>query len=111
MIRARAKHRRNRRKMTPNAYPAGTAAIAVPTIVATKARLTFDVPVVVSGLPISITDEGNPPTSVTVVSPTVVDLGYAAAVVSTDVLVIPGNVLQIRTSTGGFVAAASYTFP
>ena len=97
-------------------YLPGASILATAAIVATKARLTFAAPVVVTGLPVGITRQAagaGPqllPTAYTVISPTVVDLTYAASVVATDKLTIPSNVPQIRGVAGGYVAASVTTF-
>jgi hypothetical protein len=83
---------------------------------ATKCRITTSVPVLVNGIPTTITRQAagaGPqlvPTDVTVISPTVFDVGYAAALVATDIVTIPGNVPQVRTSNGGYLAASQKTF-
>jgi hypothetical protein len=72
--------------------------------------------VVVRSLPIGITRQAAgagpqlAPTAFAVVSPTVVDLTYAASVVATDVLTIPANLQEVRGSAGGFLASAVHTF-
>ena len=110
------KHKRDRKHLDPIFYPPGAAVTAVATINATKARLTFSAPVSVDGLPVSITRQAGgagaqlAPTAYTVVSPTVLDLTYAASVVPTDKLTIPANVPQIRGVAGGVVAASVTTF-
>lgn len=102
-------HRRNRRKVPQNAGSPGATITPVCSIVATKLRITCSLPVVVSALPVSITVQAQPPTSFTIISPTVFDLGYAASVVATNVAIIPGNVPQVRSSTGGFLSALTVT--
>ena len=113
MIRRPVINRRNRRKVAINNQPTGAFAVSTNSIVATKWRLTLSLPVVVNG-PVSafagFTVQGAAPTSVTVVSPTQVDLGYAAAVVATNVGVIPATSNALRTYAGGYVAAATHTF-
>ena len=116
MIRRPYRHQRARSHSTPSSQPLLAAAGATLSISANKLRLTFGVPVVVSGIPVSITRQAAgagallPATSVTVVSPTVVDVGYAANLVATDVVTIPSNVPEIRAQNGGQVAAATKTF-
>lgn len=116
MIRRPPRHQRNRTRLTVSSSPPGAQISTSFSIVATKARLTFNVPVVVNALPLSITRQAagsGPqllPTAFTVVSPTIVDLTYAASVVATDVITIPANVQEIRGTAGGFVAAAVHTF-
>lgn len=111
------KHKRNRKHLPGTFYPLGAALLAGLSIVATKARLTFNAPVSVSALPVEITRQASGtgpqllPTGYTVVSPTILDLTYAAAVVPTDVITIPANVPSIRGVAGGVVAAATHVFP
>jgi hypothetical protein len=81
------------------------------TIVATKARLTLNLPYAISGLPVGITVQGVAPTAITQVSALVFDLTYAASVVSTNVLVVPAGVPQVRGNAGGTLAAGTFTFP
>ena len=86
------------------------------TISATKARLSFASPVVVSGLPAGITRQAagaGPqllPTAFTVVDAQTLDLTYAASVVATDIVTVPANVAEIRGTAGGQVAATVKTF-
>lgn len=101
---------RNRSAGDPSTPFRGADAVATCSIVATKARLTFTQPVQAIDLPLSITCQGLPPTAFTQVSPVIIDLDYAADVVATNVLVIPGNVPEIRTASGGYVAAQTHTF-
>lgn len=107
---------RNRKALAPSFYPPGAAVIASFSIVATKCRLTMSAPVSVAALPVTITRQAAGagaqllPTAVTVVSPTIVDLTYAASVVATDIITIPANVPEIRGVAGGVLAAATHTF-
>jgi hypothetical protein len=116
MIKRPPRHQRNRTRLSVTNTPPGSAITTAFSIVATKARLTFNAPVVVSGLPTGITRQAGGagaqllPTAITVVAANVVDLTYAASVVATDVLTIPAGVSEIRGSAGGFVAAAVHTF-
>jgi hypothetical protein len=105
--------RRNRRKLQPSQTPLGTNADATNSIVATKWRMVFNMPVNVAptvGAFADWTNEGVAPTSVTAVNATTVDLGYAAAVIATDVAVIPPNSSAITTQRGGVVNATTHTF-
>lgn len=116
ITRPRPKTHRNRQALRGVDYLPGASIIATAAINATKARLTFAAPVVVTGLPVEITRQAAgsgpqlPPTAFTVISPTVLDLTYAASVVATDVLTVPANVPEIRGVAGGFVAAMVHTF-
>lgn len=110
------KVKRSRRHLAPAFYPPGAAVIATPAINAGNLRLTFSAPVSVAELPVDITRQAagaGPqllPTAYNVVSPTVLDLTYAAAVVATDVVTVPAHVPSIRGIAGGPVAALVHTF-
>lgn len=116
MIKKPWRSSRNRNRVNMQEALAGASLVAVPTINATKLRLTFTAPVIVNGLPTGITRQAAGagaqllPTAVTVVSPTIVDLTYAAALVATDVITVPANVPEIRGNAGGMVAAMQKTF-
>lgn len=108
----RAPRKPTHRTRLPNTYtPTSPAITWTASIVATKARLTCSLPVSISGVPTGITNEGVACTAVTQVSAQVFDLTYAAAVVSTDVLIVPAGVPQIRAASGGTLAAGQHTFP
>lgn len=110
MIRRPVKTRFNRRRPDPAQMAQPVDGVATPTIASGNVLLTFNVPVSLSGTP-AITNEGVLPVGATRPTPTTVLLDYAAPVVSTDVLVIPANDPAIRTNTGGYAQALSYTFP
>ena len=116
MIRRPYRHQRARTQLTPSQAPPPPSILPTLTINATKARLSFSAPVVVNGLPISITRQAAgvgaqlAPTAYTVIDAQTLDLTYAAAVVTTDVVTVPANVPQIRGCTGGPVAATVKTF-
>lgn len=113
MIRRPQVNRRNRRTVSKYNEPTGAYAVSTNSIVATKWRLTLSVPVVVNGgvsAFAGFTVQGAAPTSVTVVSPTQIDLGYGAAVVAGNAGVIPPTAACLRTYSGGYVAAAAFTF-
>lgn len=116
MIRRPYRHQRSRSQMSPSQMPPGAAIVATMTIANNKARLAFSAPVVVSSLPLAITRQAAgagpqlPPTAFSVVDPSTLDLTYAANVVATDILTIPGNVPEIVGNAGGRVAAAKHTF-
>ena len=116
LTRPRPSRLRNRQALRgvdtlPGASIGSTAAINV-----AKARITFAAPVVVTGLPLGITRQASgagaqlAPTAYTVISPTVLDLTYADAVVATDKLLIPANVPQVRGVAGGYVQSSVTTF-
>jgi hypothetical protein len=106
MIRRPIRHTRNRNRPDPSNRPRGTDSVATASIVATKLQLDFDQPVSVDGIP-RILVQGAAPTSVVQDNATRVTLDYAAAVVATNILIIPANDPAIRTRTGGYVVAGS----
>lgn len=116
MIKRATRHNRNRTALSFPNQPPGASATEVFSINGANARIVFSAPVVVRGLPVDITRQAAgagpqlPPTGYTVINGTTVDLTYAAAVVATDVLTIPGNIPEIRTTSGGPIAAAVWTF-
>ena len=83
----------------------------VATISAGDVLMTLNLPMSISGLPVGITVQGVAPIGYTPVSATSFKLHYTAAVVSTNALVVPANVPQVRGQAGGTLAAGSYTFP
>jgi len=83
-----------------------TAAIAAGNVV-----LTTLIPVVVSGLPLSLKVQGVSPISWTQVSATQINLHYAAAVVTTNVLTVGQSEPNIRSAVGGYLANGTFTFP
>ena len=116
MIRRPPRHTRNRTRLAVQNQPPGAPLSTTFSIVATKARLTFNGPVVLRDLPLGITRQAagaGPqllPTNATQVASNIIDLAYAAAVVATDVLTIPAGVTEVRGTAGGFIAAAVHTF-
>lgn len=100
----------NRKKVTKASYPVFTAITATVTLVAGKMRLTYPQPVVVSATPAAITANSLHPTGLTVVSSNVVDLAFATPPVATNPWVIPANVQEIKSATGGVTSAASGVF-
>lgn len=103
-------HRRNRRKLGRGQYPStGTFPVVVTSTGTTNMRLTYGVPVVVSG-PITSTVATRTLISQTVVSPTVVDQvwsGNVAALAYT----VAANDNDVRSYTGGTSSGAAGTFP
>jgi len=102
--------------LNPNFFPVPPDMVAVPTINAAKLRLTYSAPVVLNGLPIGITRQaaGAGPelvlTAAVQVSPVIIDITYAAALVATDVVTIPAGVAQIRGQAGGYTFPLVHTF-
>jgi hypothetical protein len=111
MIRRLRINRRNRRRLQPGGGTLPANATPASSIVATKWRLIFPVPVVIRALPTTWTVQSVAPTSVTQVNSTTFDLGYAAAVVATNVGTIPAGSNFIRTAMGGFANGLSLIFP
>lgn len=116
MIKRATRHTPNRTRLPVQQQPPGVAVSLSFSIVATKCRITTNVPVVVRDLPLGITRQAGGagaqllPTAVTQVSATSFDLTYAASVVATDVVTVPANVQEVRGQAGGFLAAAVHTF-
>lgn len=111
MIKRAPRQPRNRNRLPGTFQPTAPAVTWTAAISATKARLTTNIPCVLSGVPTGITVQGMAPTAITQVSALVFDLTYAAAVIATNVLVVPANVPQIGAAAGGRLAAGSFTFP
>lgn len=116
MIRRPYRHQRSRSQLTASQSGINQGVVATIAKDNNNVKLTFSAPVVISGLPVSITKQINgagtkyPPTSYIVNSPTDVDLVYAANATVGDIVTIPANVLEIRSFAGGPVAAATKTF-
>lgn len=111
MIKRAPRQPRHRTRLSPTYTPTTPATTWTASIVATKARLTTNTPVSISGVPTGILVQGIAPTAITQITPTTFDLTYAAAVVATNVLTVPAGVSQIRNAVGGGLAAGSFTFP
>jgi len=94
-----------------NAYvPTVTSALATSSIVSNKWRITFNVPVMVKALPTDFTVNGAAPTAFTQDSPTQVTLTYSVNVAAGQAWIVPNGSNNIRTQSGGHVAAATGTF-
>ena len=111
MIKRAPRQSRHRTRLPASFQPTAPALTWAATIVATKARITTNLPYVINGLPSGITVQGVAPTAITQISSLVFDLTYAASVVSTNVLVVPANEPHIRGAAGGNLAAGTFTFP
>lgn len=102
-------HRRNRRILGKNQFPAGGAVTCAITDTASTATLTFSGPVVVTG-PIPLTVSGGLTlVTQTVVSPTVVTQLYSAALTTHTYSLAPGAA-NVATFQGGGVSGTSGTF-
>lgn len=110
MIGRGPKTQRSRNRLPKNFQGQVPASSWTAAINATKIRITTDLPSVISGIPVGITCQGVAPTAITQISATVFDLTYAAAVIATNVMVIPANTPEIRNGAGGFLAAGTKTF-
>jgi hypothetical protein len=113
MIKRPFASRRNRRKRQRSANPSSINTTATSSIVATKWRLALADPCIMSPTTSAYaawTVQGVAPNSVTIIDQQTIDLGFAAAVVATNIGVIPNNNPAIRTQTGGFVNALTKTF-
>ena len=103
-----------RRKVAtrPNPFysPGGTPATAANSVAATKWQLDFSAAVQVVSLPVDFTVTGQPPVSYVQNSPTRITLTYATPVATGQSWVIPTHSLNVRTTTGGYVASATGTF-
>lgn len=104
------RHRRNRFKFDPSNRPAGTFATTVSTISANKWAVAFSVPVVVKALPADWKVNNASPTAVTVVDSQHITLTFAVNVAAGQTYSIPATSPNVRTSNGGYVAAAAGTF-
>lgn len=116
MIKRPPRHQRNRTRLPVQQQPPGAALTETFSLVAGNARIVTSGPVIVRSLPLGITRQAagaGPqllPTAVNQVDATTFDLTYAAPVVATDVLTVPGGVQEVRGASGGFLAAATNTF-
>ena len=111
MIKRAPRAPRHKNRLPAGYVPTLPAVQWVATIVATKARFTCNIPVSIDGIPASIEDQGQPATSIAQVSAQVFDVGFAAAVIPTDVLHVPAGVVEVKGVAGGTLAAGDYTFP
>lgn len=116
IARSRPASSRNRKSLRGVDTLPGSAIGCVVTLAAAKARMTFSAPIVINALPLEITRQAAgagpqlAPTAYTAVSPTIVDLTYAAACVTTDKITVPSNVAEIRGIAGGYIVPSVTTF-
>lgn len=107
----RAPRKPRHRNRLPNSFqPAAPALTWTATIVAAKVRMTLVLPFAFSGIPLGITVQGVGPIGIEQISNLIFDLDYTADVVSTNVLVVPANVPEVRGAAGGTLAAGTKTF-
>lgn len=98
---------RKRKQSDPSNKPSVLDVPVVFTIVATKLRCTFPIPVSANGIPgiylTGGTHTGNElPTAVTYISPTVYDLTYPTSVIATNVANIPSQDKGFRGYNGAY---------
>ena len=109
MIKRAPRKPSHRTRLPATFQPTAPAVIWTAAIATAKLRLTTNVPVVIQALPTGITVQGVAPTAVTQVSSTSFDLTYPSSVVTTNVVVVPSNVPQIRSAPGGYLNAGTVT--
>jgi len=97
-------------RFDPSLLPSATNATAASTVASTKWQIDFSNPVQVVSLPTDYLVNGQPPVSYVQNSPTRITLTYAVSVATGQSWVIPAHSLNVRTPTGGYVAAATGTF-
>ncbi len=102
--------RPRRTTFDPSLLPSATNAVATSTVVTTKWQIDFNNPVQVVSLPTDFLVAGQPPISYVQNTPTRITLTYAVSVATGQTWVIPVHSLNVRTPTGGYVAAATGTF-
>lgn len=101
---------RSRGRLPKTFQPAAPALTWVATLVAAKVRMTLALPYSFSGIPTGITVQGVGAIGIEQISALVFDLEYTADVVTTNVLVVPANVQEVRGQAGGCLAAGTKTF-
>jgi hypothetical protein len=106
----RTAHRAGKTRFDPSLLPVPTNAAATNSVVATKWQLDFTNPVQVIALPTDFTVNGQPATAYVQNTPTRITLTFAAPVAAGQTWIIPSRSPNVRTPTGGFVAAATGTF-
>lgn len=111
MMNRTPKQSRGRTRLAPSFQPTVPALAWTATIVATKARLSLNLPFALSGIPVTITNDGEPCTAITPIDAITIDLEFTTAVVPTDVLSVPAGVPEVRGAAGGTLAAGDFTFP
>lgn len=99
---------RGRIRLPKNFQPISAAISYTASIVSGKVRVVASQSVVQSGVP-HYTVQGVAPTSLTSISATTFDLGYAVTPVTTNVFVTDANDPAIRTASGAYLAAGSVT--
>jgi hypothetical protein len=106
----RTASRPRRSRFDPSLPPLNTNATATNSIASNKWQMDFSNPVQVVSLPTDFTVNGAAPTAYVQSTPTRITLTYAVNVATGQSWVIPSRSLNVRTPTGGHVAAATGTF-
>ena len=97
-------------RFDPSSMALPTNAAATGSVVTNKWQLDFNNPVNVVALPTDFLVNGQPPTAFVQNTPTRLTLTYAVNVATGQTWTIPSRSKNVRTPTGGFVAAATGTF-
>lgn len=104
------KTRTRRIGLDPAYLPGAANATATNSVASTKWQLDFNNPVNVVALPVDFTVAGVAPISYVQNNPTRITLTYTTPVATGQTWAIGSRSLNVRTPTGGFVAAATGTF-
>lgn len=111
MIKRAPRQGRSRNRLPNNFSPSVPALTWTAAIVAGKVRITTGLPYTLAGIPLSIKNQAVSPTAITPVTATTFDLTYAATPVATNVLTVGANEPNVRSASGGFLYAGTFTFP
>lgn len=110
MIKRAPRAPRNRTRLPNNFQPTVPAMTWTAAISAGDALITTALPYTLVSLPLGIKVQSVSPLTITQVSTNSFKLHYAAAVVATNVIVVPANEPGIRNNTGGYLASGTFTF-
>lgn len=110
MATLQTKLRLKRNQIDPSMVPNGTQSVGTSSVVATKWQIDFTNPVTLVALPVDFTVAGAAPTSAAQNTPTRITLTYTTPVATGQAWVIPNRSVNVRSYTGGYVAAAAGTF-
>lgn len=99
---------RGRVRLPKTFQPVVPAVSWTASIVSGKVRVVASQSVVTAGIP-KYTVQGVAPTSITSISATTFDLGYAATPVTTNVFIADANDPGIRVANGGYLAPGTVT--
>lgn len=99
---------RGRLRLPKNYQPIVPTIAFTASIVSGKVRVVAAATVTQSGIP-AFTVQGIKPTSITTISGTTFDLGYAVTPVTSNTFIVDANDPQIRTANGGYLAPGSVT--